>query len=209
MSWSLKKRADVAIGRTRSFIVATILLSSVSGARASYTQFSYTATPGSWVGHGLTSFSQSPATGWAFQASASSDHTFVDLICYRTDAAPQINVGDFELRLKAPSGQTLAPGAYNGAMRYPFQAAGSPGISLIGNSRGNNVNTGYFNISEADFGPNQSLNRFAVDFQQFDEGNPNQWVKGQFLFNSSIPEPSASALVAIAGSVGLLRRHRR
>ena len=80
---------------------------------------------------------------------------------------------------------------------------------LSGNHRGDNVITGYFTIHQADFGAGTTVNRFAVDFRQFDEGNPNNWVDGQFRFNATIPEPATGALVAAFSAIMIACRLRR
>jgi hypothetical protein len=111
------------------------------------------------------------------------------------------------LELEAPSGSQLVPGLYTGANRWPFNGPG-PGLTLSGNHRGNNRNSGYFTVLEAVFGTGNTLNRFAVNFRQYDEGNPNNWVDGQFRFNSLVPEPSICALLALA-SLAMPPRRRR
>lgn len=181
----------------------------VLAAPAATTSFSYTATSGSWVGDGVTSFYQSPSTGWTFNGTVSSDQTFVDLTANATASASQSGPQEFELWLKAPAGQTLQVGDYPEAERYPFEPSNVPGFWLFGNGRGDNVDTGYFDVLDFSVGPQGTLNSFAVQFQQFDEGNPNEWVQGLWLYNSSVPEPTSSVLLAATVGFGLLRRTRQ
>ena len=177
-------------------------------ASAQTTYFKYTSTPGSWVGHGYLNYSITPADGWNFTATGSTDHSFVRLSARDPrPGAPTTNYY-WDLELETPNGGPLVPGFYDGATRYPFNDPGEPGLTLSGNHRGNNRNTGYFTVLEGDFGAGTTVNRFAVNFRQYDEGNPNNWVEGQFRYNSLIPEPTALALITAAGPVLLSRRCR-
>jgi hypothetical protein len=92
------------------------------------------------------------------------------------DANSQVEIsvngfnGDFWiLDLAAPSGQSLAPGTYTGATRFPFNGAG-PGLSLFGNGRGCNTLTGSFTVLEAVFGPHGYVQTFDATFEQHCEG---------------------------------------
>jgi hypothetical protein len=78
--------------------------------------------------------------------------------------------GFWFLDLAAPQGSLLVPGAYEGAVRYPFQGATVPGLSLVGDGRGCNTLTGRFNVIEATFGPNSYVERFHATFEQHCEG---------------------------------------
>src|SRR6266705_1570815 len=66
----------------------------------------------------------------------------------------------------APMGTTLVPGAYEGATRWPFQAASSPGLSVYGDGRGCNTLTGRFVVLEATYGADGKVESFAADFEQ-------------------------------------------
>src|SRR6266404_167468 len=75
--------------------------------------------------------------------------------------------GDFwSLDFAAPMGTTLVPGAYEGATRWPFQAASSPGLSVYGDGRGCNTLTGRFVVLEATYGADGKVESFAADFEQ-------------------------------------------
>lgn len=52
----------------------------------------------------------------------------------------------FSLNLAAPDGQALAPGAYENAARYPFQASDQPGLDFYGDGRGCNTVAGRFDV---------------------------------------------------------------
>lgn len=85
----------------------------------------------------------------------------------------------------APSGVELAPGAYENATRYPFQAATVPGLSVSGDGRGCNTLTGRFDVLEAVFGPNGSVDRFAADFEQHCEG-ATAALRGSVRYNATV-----------------------
>ncbi|MDQ1038197.1 hypothetical protein QFZ75_004613 [Streptomyces sp. V3I8] len=74
------------------------------------------------------------------------------------------------LNLAAPSGETLAPGTYTGATRYPFNEGTEPGLSLSGNGRGCNQLTGAFTISAVEFGPQGYVKNLDATFVQHCEG---------------------------------------
>ena len=71
--------------------------------------------------------------------------------------------GFWFLDIAAPQGAQLVPGAYEGAVRYPFQGPGQPGLSLSGDGRGCNTLTGRFDVLEVTFGPNGFIERFTRD----------------------------------------------
>ncbi len=75
--------------------------------------------------------------------------------------------GDFwSADLAAPMNAALVPGAYEGATRWPFQAAGAPGLSVYGDGRGCNVLSGRFVVLEATYDANGKVQSFAADFEQ-------------------------------------------
>jgi hypothetical protein len=78
--------------------------------------------------------------------------------------------GFWFLDLAAPQGTQLAPGTYEGAARYPFQAPSQPGLNLSGDGRGCNTLSGRFTVIEAQFGPNGYVVRFHATFEQHCEG---------------------------------------
>jgi hypothetical protein len=179
--------------RNRLARITTLIVAFVLGtadwptlALAQSTYFKFTSTPGSWVGHGYLNYSITPANGWNFNATASTDHRFIRLSA--RDPRPGAPTSNYywDLELETPDGSPLAPGFYGGATRYPFNDPGEPGLTLSGNHRGNNMNTGYFTVLEADFGAGSTVNRFAVNFRQHDEGSANKWVDGHLRLKSLV-----------------------
>ena len=78
--------------------------------------------------------------------------------------------GFWFLDLAAPAGSQLVPGAYEGAIRYPFQGPSLPGLSLSGDGRGCNTLTGRFDVLDAAFGANGYIERLHARFEQHCEG---------------------------------------
>ena len=76
----------------------------------------------------------------------------------------------WNLNLSAPTGQSLKPGTYENARRWPF-AAGQPGLDFSGTGRGCNTLTGSFVIRALEMGPGNSLDRFHATFEQHCEGS--------------------------------------
>jgi hypothetical protein len=80
------------------------------------------------------------------------------------------------------------PGTYEGATRYPFQAATVPGLSVYGNGRGCNTSTGRFIVHTAQFGSTGALERFHASFRQHCEGSAPA-LTGEIVVVASSPTP--------------------
>jgi len=102
--------------------------------------------------------------------------------------------GFWFLDIAAPQGAQLVPGAYEGAVRYPFQGPGQPGLSLNGDGRGCNTLTGRFDVLEATFGPNGFIERFHATFEQHCEGGPAALFGEVLIVNPPPPPPLQIAL---------------
>jgi hypothetical protein len=74
------------------------------------------------------------------------------------------------LDLEAPEGQTLQPGVYEGATRYPFND-GNAGLSVDGNGRGCNELTGSFAVQSYKAGTNGDVEEMQASFEQHCEGS--------------------------------------
>lgn len=125
------------------------------------------------------------------------------------------NSWDFQFAGPGP----LHLGMYLDARRFPFNGPDNPGISIYGNGRGNNQQSGWFNVLELSYSPDGNLNSFAVDFKQYDESltSSGPGLYGSLRFNSNIsitaapvPEPEAAllAIIGLATVLGLTRSKR-
>jgi len=94
------------------------------------------------------------------------------------------------LAFAAPGNGPLLPGVYEGATRYPFQAANEPGLDLSVGETGGGCNqlTGRFVVHEAEYGPNRTLVSFAADFEVTCVGATGT-VTGTVRFNDAQPKP--------------------
>lgn len=68
------------------------------------------------------------------------------------------------------SGVRLGKGDYENAQRYPFQPAGTPGLSIYGDGRGCNTLTGNFQVLQAGYNTSNVLQSFSANFEQHCEG---------------------------------------
>lgn len=84
-------------------------------------------------------------------------------------------------------GQLLQVGMYTNAERFPFNSPTKPGIDISGAGRGNNMESGWFDVLQISYDSNGNLGQFAVDFKQFDERNTTVGLFGSLRFNSDIP----------------------
>ena len=82
-----------------------------------------------------------------------------------------INNGDFwDADFAGPTSARLAVGNYQNAQRYPFEPAGTPGLSVYGAGAGCNTLTGNFQVLKAGYSKSSALTNFAVNFEQHCEG---------------------------------------
>ena len=101
----------------------------------------------------------------------------------------------WNLDFAAPQGAPLAAGAYENAVRYPFNNGPGPGINLTGERRGCNTIKGRFDVLEVAYGSDGSVERFAADFVQHCEGGLPA-LFGQIRFNSLQPVYTETMLPA-------------
>lgn len=167
----------------------------------------YTSSSSSWVGHGETVII-TPSDGFNFNVFRNFDHGPSFWITDYFTNPDFWSTRSWALDFAAPLGRLLQVGQYLNATRFGFQSLDVPGLSFTGNGRGDNQNTGYFDVLEISYGTGGEFSSFAADFTQFDENNTNWWNRGSIRFNSSIPlisvpEPHSLALFAI-GFIGLI-----
>jgi hypothetical protein len=90
--------------------------------------------------------------------------------------------------LNLADGKALKAGRYTGAIRYPFNEAGQPGLDLSGDGRGCNTLTGSFDIAQVVFGPNGYVHKLDATFEQFC-GSSEFAARGEIHITN--PEPPA------------------
>jgi hypothetical protein len=184
---------------------------------------SFDSAEQSWVGQG-ESHTVSPEDGYLFSVEQHSwDKSLSFLIAsLNSPFGPDWNPSSgqqyyyWSLDLIAPFDQVLAVGFYDNAARYPFQNDNQPGLTFSGNHRGNNQNSGFFEVRDIAFNSWGGLKSIAVDFTQYDETHTEWWIRGQLRYNSdlplgaaSVPEPSALQLFALAVFALILKKKSR
>ena len=92
-----------------------------------------------------------------------------------------VRVDGWTLDVAAPGGQSLKPGDYQGAKRFPFNGA-SPGLSFSGKGRGSNTLSGEFVVWELEIDAGK-ITRLAIDFVQR-TGGAKASLTGKLRFNS-------------------------
>ena len=126
-----------------------------------------TSQKGDYIGQGLT-YNYSPANA-TISAHVMSGGAYQNTIEVDVNG----NNGDWwYLRFVAPNNAILTPGVYNNATRWPFEAAGSPGLDISGNGRGSNTSTGQFTVTVAQYDASGNITAFQASFVQHSEGAP-------------------------------------
>lgn len=183
---------------------------------------SFDSSDQSWVGQGQ-SFTIGPEDGYLFTGEVGTYDNSLSFMISSLDSpfGPDWNPASGEeyhywrLDLAAPYDASLETGFYDNTARYAFQADSQAGLTFSGDHRGNNRNSGFFNVLEIAFDENGDLSRFAVDFTQYGEENPDWWIAGQLRFNSdiplnaSVPEPATFFLFSIGFGVIALAKIRK
>ncbi len=136
--------------------------------------------PGDYIGQGQS---------YLFMAA---DGTFTATRNFDNGVSLSFNTPDWSewwyLDFAAPDAAELTPGVYTGAMRFPFQDPGRPGLSVTGDGRGCNTLTGRFRVYEVQFGAGDAVDRFAASFEQHCEG-ADPALRGVILFDAVRPAP--------------------
>lgn len=210
---SLKLKLNIAV-----FVAGALASISASANLATSAEVYLYSDPGSYVGGGIGA----PSVTWVH----GEDGVFSGGPNYGSfDRGVQISYQGssyWTFEFAAPSydpvtntndGQPLHVGLYTDAQRFPFNSPTKPGIDISGNGRGNNTETGWFDVLEIAYDAAGNLSKFAVDFKQFDESNTTAGLYGSLRFNSSIaintvPEPGTSALMLL-GLIGVVTVVRR
>jgi len=100
----------------------------------------------------------------------------------------------WETDFAAPNQAILTAGTYLNAQRFPFQAAGIPGLSVYGAGRGCNTLTGNFTVTQASYDSTGKVRHFGADFEQHCEGG-TPGLFGSVRINSMWRQVSVSDAV--------------
>jgi hypothetical protein len=104
------------------------------------------------------------------------------------------SLDSWNLDFAGPANTTLSPGDYENAQRFPFQPAGTPGLSVSGAGRGCNTLTGRFVVLNASYAANGDVQNFGADFEQHCEG-ASPALFGSIRVNSNLRQLSVSNAV--------------
>lgn len=149
----------IGFSRLRTLSAALALVAGLAGsASALANTLSYISTPGDYIGQG-----QSLTFNEGVSATGSSDDRYISVVVSTNDHW-------YYLDLQAPVGQTLIPGTYQGAVRYPFGESWQPQLSFSGDGRGCNTLTGSFTINSVQFGAYGYVQDLEATFVQNCEG---------------------------------------
>ncbi|HJY79007.1 MAG TPA: PKD domain-containing protein, partial [Burkholderiales bacterium] len=108
-----------------------------------------------------------------------------DSIALRFDSEPSSSV---YMNFGAPGNVRLAPGTYEGATRYPFQAPTAPGIAVWPWGASCNEVNGRFVVHDARYGADGNIESFAADFfEKCDVASGG--ISGTILYNYRKPKP--------------------
>jgi Family of unknown function (DUF6299) len=140
----------------------------------------FTSEPGDYIGGGQTATFTPTDSG--FNTMISSDNREIAI-----HISPSSSF--WSLHLTAPSGTKLLPGVYEGATRWPFQAAPTPGLDFSGDGRGCNTLTGKFEVLEAVYAPFGYVERFHATFEQHCEGSTPALLGEVQIVNPPPPPP--------------------
>ena len=146
--------------RQGAIVVERFQQTVTQGVATGGTYLMFTSDPGDYIGQGRSWLYMTPDAVFTPYMGASNH---VEITVRGADGSRAVT---WSLQMQAPSGAPLAPGNYENAYRWPFQAPNSPGLSLYGDGRGCNQLSGRFEVREAVYGPGPSLVRFWASFEQ-------------------------------------------
>lgn len=142
-------------------LTLVIALPSPAHAEEGATSLTLESEPGDLIGGGIDR-SFSPADG-SFGATGGAG-----LVSVLFNGGPE----RFSLDFKAPNGVDMTPGPYEGATRYPFQSPTTPGLDVWGNGRRCNTSTGRFDVLEAVFALDGTVDVFPPTSNSTAKGPP-------------------------------------
>ena len=183
------RRPLLAAALSLATVAGGLLLASPAQAQTVTSgSLTFSGDSGDWITGGQ-SYSYSTENGDGLSVSSSANST----VSISVNAA---NGDWWFLDIDAPDGQTLVPGTYLNANRYPFNGTG-PGLDLFGNGRGCNTLTGSFTIINAVFGLNGYVQTFDATFEQHCEGGVAA-ARGEVHIANPPPPPPLDLQIVVA-----------
>ena len=107
---------------------------------------------------------------------------------WRSTSRPPASSGRSTSRRRTWPGS--CPGPTLNATRWPFQAAGVPGLDVSGDGRGSNTLTGQFTVTQAVYDASGTLVSFAASFVQHTATGRSAALFGQVAFNATLTPPA-------------------
>jgi hypothetical protein len=138
----------------------------------------YLSQPGDYIGQGV----EVTFTGADGTFTASSNFSNGAQVRFVTPGFTHF----WTLNLAAANNVLLQPGAHEDAQRWPFHAAGHPGLDFSGDGRGCNSLTGRFDVLELVRDAAGIITQLAANFEQHCEGGLPA-LFGQVRYNSDVP----------------------
>ncbi len=173
----------------------TLTVSAVPGT----TSLTMNSQPGDYIGQGKT-YGYTSASG-KFTVSRNYDNG----VSFSYTSALNPGTDWWYVDFAAPNNQTLVPGVYNNAARFPFQSANQPGLDVSGQGRGSNTLTGSFNVLQAVYAADGSVVSFDATFVQYSD-NSTGALTGEIKYNAGATpsgilandtDPDGDALTAV------------
>jgi hypothetical protein len=155
--------------------VIVVLAAMPAIAVAQVTSLTMQSDSGDYIGQGQT-YSYTPADG-TFSVTAGSGIQV-------SFSAPNLTHWWY-LQFAAADGAPLTQGTYTNAMRWPFQSAGFPGLSVYGDGRGCNTLTGDFQILQLTYDASGNVASFDATFTQHCEGMVPA-LRGEIRYNANV-----------------------
>ena len=168
-------------------VLALSILSVAAFAQTTGTQtvtLTMKSDSGDFIGQGLTWNITQNDGAWTADLQGGASTSTIDTVEFNFQAsstgggAPGVGTNWDLVFSTAMLNEALAAGTYTNAMRWPFEDPGHPGLSITGNGRGCNTDTGTFTITsltidckQNDAGTlNPHVAEFSATFEQHCEG---------------------------------------
>jgi hypothetical protein len=150
----------MSITRFGRFLASMLGLLALSGPAAAQTfnGIYFSSPQGDYIGQGETRTLLAPPN------TLTVSRNFDNGVSFDLDVATPLEF--WNLEFAAPGNAEIAPGAYEAATRFPFQASTEPGLNLSGAGRGCNTLAGRFVVHEATYATDGTVLTFAADFEQ-------------------------------------------